>query len=123
MFFSISVPVYNAEKYLDRCINSILSQTFSDFELILVDDGSTDKSLEICNNWKAKFPDKIKVVHKANSGSLFTRRICLFESAGEYLYVMDADDYKAALTAAGFNAASYTVSVDENNMGIPTVTK
>jgi len=93
MFFSISVPVYNAEKYLDRCINSILSQTFSDFELILVDDGSTDKSLEICNNWKAKFPDKIKVVHKANSGSLFTRRICLFESAGEYLYVMDADDY------------------------------
>lgn len=93
MFFSISIPVYNAEKYLDICINSILCQTETDYEIILVNDGSTDGSLKICNKWHNDYPSLIRVIDKPNTGSLLTRRICLEESKGEYLYVMDADDY------------------------------
>ncbi len=93
MFFSISMPVYNAEKYLNKSICSVMEQTEQDFELILVNDGSKDNSLSICYEWQKKYPDKIRVIDKENSGSLFTRRVCLKESKGSYLYVMDADDY------------------------------
>ena len=93
MFFSISIPVYNAEKYLDDCIESVLRQTEKDYELLLVDDGSKDSSLQICYKWQRRYPDVIRVVEKENSGSLLTRRRCLVESRGDYLYVMDADDY------------------------------
>lgn len=92
-FFSISMPIYNAGKYLNRCLESIINQSESDYELILVDDGSTDDSLSICKTWERKYPDIIKVVSKTNSGSLFTRRRCLEESNGKYIYIMDADDY------------------------------
>ena len=64
---SIIVPVYNVEKYLDRCIKSILQQTFKDFELILVDDGSTDGSEAICNQYR-DIDNRIKVIHKENGG-------------------------------------------------------
>ena len=87
------MPVYNADKYLDRSIKSVLDQVEQDFELILVNDGSTDNSLAICQKWKSKYPDKIMVVDNENKGSLLTRRDCLHYSSGEYLYVMDADDY------------------------------
>ena len=93
MFLSISIPVYNAEKYIDRCINSVMQQTFSDYELILVDDGSKDNSLEKCHKWESKYPDKIRVISKKNTGSLLTRRRCIKESKGDYLYIIDADDY------------------------------
>ena len=93
MFLSVSIPVYNAENYLDQSIQSVLRQTENDFELILVDDGSNDHSLEICREWAEQYPEKIRVIEKDNSGSLLTRRICLEESKGEYLYIMDADDY------------------------------
>ena len=93
MFFSISMAVYNAGKYLDKCIESILAQTEDDYELILVNDGSKDNSLAICQRWQRDYPDKIKVIDKENTGSLLTRRVCLQESRGEYLYIMDADDY------------------------------
>ena len=93
MFLSISIPVYNAEKTLDQCIKSIIVQTFRDFELILVDDGSTDNSLQICKKWSLSYPEHIRVIHKENSGSLLTRRRCLQESVSKYLYIMDADDY------------------------------
>lgn len=93
MFFSVGVPVYNAEKYLDQCIESIMSQTEQDFELILVDDGSKDKSREICKCWEEKYPHKVRYIYKENSGSLLTRRRCFAESHGEYVYIVDADDY------------------------------
>ena len=93
MFLSVSMPVYNAEKTLDQCIQSVIDQTEKDYEIILVDDGSSDRSLEICEKWATLYPDIIRVVKKENSGSLFTRRVCLKESKGEYLYVMDSDDY------------------------------
>lgn len=93
MFFSVSIPIYNAEEYLDRVINSVIMQTEQDFELILVNDGSKDNSLKICYSWKEKYPSKIKVIDKENNGSLLTRRRCIKESVGDFLYIIDADDY------------------------------
>lgn len=87
------MPVYNASRYIDKCIQSIIEQNFQDFELILVDDGSKDNSVEICEQWVRRYPEKIHLVKKENSGSLFTRRRCLLESKGEYIYIVDADDY------------------------------
>lgn len=92
MFFSISIPIYNAERYLDRCIESIMNQEEKDFELILVDDGSSDSSEEICSNWLEKYPDQIRFFRNENQGSLLTRRKCLEESRGDYCYIIDADD-------------------------------
>ncbi len=93
MFLSVSMPIYNASKYLDKSISSIMNQSEKEFELILVDDGSTDESVSICKEWEKKYPEVIRVIEKTNSGSLLTRRRCLEESRGDYIYVMDADDY------------------------------
>lgn len=93
MFLSVSIPVYNAGKYLNRCIKSIVTQKFDDYELILVNDGSQDDSLDVCYEWKNKYPNIIRVVNRENRGSLLARRVCLEESKGDYLYIMDADDY------------------------------
>ena len=68
MFFSIILPIYNVEKYLSECIESILKQTFTDYEVILVDDGSTDQSGAICDEYAAKNP-QFQVIHKSNGGS------------------------------------------------------
>lgn len=93
MFFSISIPVYNAERYLEKCLKSIIEQSERDFEVILVDDGSKDSSLSICKAWEKRYPGIIRAIEKENTGSLLTRRRCLQESRGEYIYIMDADDY------------------------------
>lgn len=89
--FSILVPVYNVEKYLDDCIKSILAQTHSDFEVILADDGSTDSSGQICDEW-AKKDDRIKVYHKENSGPYDTRNFAFGQSAGDIILFVDSDD-------------------------------
>lgn len=89
---SIIVPVYNVEKYLSRCIESILSQSFSDFELILVDDGSTDRSGEICDEFAKKDP-RIRVFHKANGGVSDARNAGLDLVTGKYIGFVDGDDY------------------------------
>lgn len=89
--FSILVPVYNAEKYLDECIQSVLKQTYQNFELILVDDGSKDSSGEICDRY-AKTDERIRVVHQQNQGLLLTRRLSMRMSEGEYLLFLDSDD-------------------------------
>lgn len=91
MFFSVIVPVYKVEKYLTDCIESVLSQTFSDFELILVDDGSPDKCPEICDRYKEK-DWRIKVVHKPNGGLASARRTGIREAVGEYVFNLDSDD-------------------------------
>ena len=92
MFLSVSIPVYNAEDYIDDCIDSVMNQTMQEFELILVDDGSKDSSRDKCRVWQKKYPDRIRIVEKNNTGSLLTRRRCLEESRGDYIYIMDADD-------------------------------
>ena len=90
--FSIIVPVYNVEKYIAECIESVLNQSFGDYELILVDDGSTDKSLQICKEYAQRNADKIKLFHKENEGLLLTRRYGLKMSNGEYVVFLDSDD-------------------------------
>lgn len=89
---SVIVPVYNAEKYLHRCIDSVLTQTYTDFELLLIDDGSKDKSGEICDEYAIK-DNRIRVVHKDNSGVSDTRNRGMDMAQGEYLMFLDADDF------------------------------
>lgn len=91
MFFSVIVPVYNVEKYLSGCIESILNQTFDDFEIILVDDGSEDSCPKICDSYKEK-DERIKVVHKANGGLASARRAGIKEACGQYVFNLDSDD-------------------------------
>ena len=89
---SIIVPVYNAEEYLHRCFDSILNQTFTDFELILVDDGSTDRSGEICDEY-AKNDKRITVIHKRNGGQAAARNSGLDIAKGDYIGFVDSDDW------------------------------
>lgn len=89
---SIIVPVYNVEEYIHKCIDSILSQPFSDFELIIVNDGSTDNSGKICNEYASK-DSRIKVIHKVNEGQGYARNAGLDYCSGEYISFIDADDY------------------------------
>lgn len=88
---SIIVPVYKVEQYLSRCIDSILNQTFQDFELILVDDGSPDNCGEICNKYALK-DNRIKVIHKENGGLSDARNVGLDIATGEYISFVDSDD-------------------------------
>jgi len=90
---SIIVPVYNTEKYLRKCINSILAQTFTDFECILVDDCSNDNSPAICDEYSVK-DNRVKCIHnKDNMGSSLSRKIGLDVSRGEYIQFIDSDDW------------------------------
>lgn len=88
---SIIVPIYNAEKTLRRCIDSILSQTFSDWELLMIDDGSTDQSGTICDQYAIK-DKRIKVFHKENGGVSSARNLGLDNARGEWITFVDADD-------------------------------
>lgn len=89
--FSIVVPVYNIENYIEECIESIITQTYQNFELILIDDGSTDKSGEICNKYLMSKMN-IKVIHKKNGGLSSARNCGIDASRGEYLMFIDGDD-------------------------------
>ena len=89
---SVIVPVYNTAKYLDRCINSIINQTYSNIEIILVDDGSTDESPQICEDFAKKDP-RIRVIHKINGGSSSARNAGLDDCKGEYVGFVDSDDW------------------------------
>ena len=89
---SIVVPVYGVERYLDRCVNSLVGQTYRNIEIILVDDGSPDKSPLKCDGW-AKQDDRIVVIHQQNAGVSAARNHGLDKAFGEYLYFVDADDY------------------------------
>ena len=89
--FSIIVPVYNVERYLQECVDSILAQTVSDFELILVNDGSTDKSGEICDTYSEK-DSRVSVIHQANAGSSTARNRGIENARGQYISFIDSDD-------------------------------
>ena len=89
---SIIVPVYNAEKFIHRCVDSILSQTFSDFELILVDDGSPDGSGAICDVYAEK-DSRVRVIHKQNGGPSSARNVGMHAATGNFLMFCDSDDY------------------------------
>lgn len=89
---SVIVPVYKAESYLPLCVDSILSQSFADWELLLVDDGSPDRSGYICDEY-SKIDSRIRVIHKDNGGVSSARNVGIEKSSGEWLYFIDSDDY------------------------------
>ena len=91
---SIILPIYNVEKYIDRCINSVVNQTYKELEIILVDDGSPDNCPKICDEW-AKRDNRIKVVHKKNAGLGMARNTGIENAHGEYICFFDSDDYIA----------------------------
>ena len=91
MKFSIVVPVYNVEKYIRKCIESIITQTYQNFELIIVDDGSTDYSGKICDKYINK--SNVKVFHKKNGGASSAINYGIKKSKGEYLMFIDGDDF------------------------------
>lgn len=92
VLFSVVVPVYNGMKYLPDCVESILCQSCSDFELILVDDGSTDKSGELCEAYRNR-DARVRVLHQENSGVIKARIAGLETALGKYAYLVDADDW------------------------------
>ena len=89
---SIVVPIYNVEKYLEKCVESILRQTYKNIEIILVDDGSPDLCGEICENYK-KIDKRITVIHKKNGGLSDARNYGIKHSNGKYITFIDSDDY------------------------------
>lgn len=92
MKISVVVPIYNVEKYIERCLDSILAQTYSDFELILVDDGSPDKSGDIAEEY-AKKDTRVKALHKPNGGLSSARNYGIVRASGEYICFVDSDDW------------------------------
>ena len=90
---SVIVPIYNAEKYLARCLDSILIQADENVELILINDGSTDKSEEIIKTYLGKYKSSIKYIKKENSGVANSRNVGLEKATGEYIIFVDSDDY------------------------------
>lgn len=93
---SVIVPIYNVEKYLDRAVESIVSQTYGNLEIILVDDGSTDSSAVICDRWQEQ-DSRIRVIHKENGGLSDARNAGLDIATGEYIVFVDSDDFLADL--------------------------
>lgn len=88
---SCIIPVYNTQKYLPRCIESVLAQTFVDWEMLLIDDGSTDASGSICDEYAAK-DERIRVFHKENGGISSARNLGLNYAQGEWIFFVDSDD-------------------------------
>lgn len=92
MLFSVILPVYNVERYLEQCVDSILAQTFGDYEIILVDDGSTDGSPQLCDAL-AERDSRIRVIHKPNGGASDSRNVGAADAQGEYIIYIDSDDF------------------------------
>ncbi len=121
---SIIVPVYNCEKYLNRCLDSILGQTFHDWECLLVDDGSTDRSGEILDEYAEK-DKRFTVFHKANGGVSSARNVGLEIAVGEYISFIDADDYVTEFYVSNLleqlqngseMSVSFSIRCDENGI-------
>lgn len=95
MKLSIIIPVYNIAAYLDEAVQSVREQSFTNWEIILVDDGSTDNSPVLCDQWVER-DDRIKVIHKANGGLSDARNVGLMQATGDYIHFLDGDDYYAS---------------------------
>lgn len=93
MKFSILIPVYNVEQYLEECLQTVFHQTYDNYEVIIVDDGSTDRSGIICDQFMENNPEKCRVIHKQNQGLLAARREGIAAATGEFCVFVDSDDY------------------------------
>lgn len=91
MLFSVLIPLYNSEEYIAECLDSVLAQNFDDYEIVVIDDGSTDNSGVIAEQYQTKY-SQIRVIHKENEGVLLTRRRLLKEAKGDYILWVDSDD-------------------------------
>ncbi|SFB19180.1 hypothetical protein SAMN05216249_11255 [Acetitomaculum ruminis DSM 5522] len=122
---SVVVPVYNTEPYLKRCLDSLIGQTLSEVEIVAVNDGSTDGSGKILDDYKEKYPDRIQVIHKENGGQATARNLAFTLCKGEYIGFLDSDDYvktdmfekmykKAKKTGSDYVACGYTDFTVEN---------
>ena len=89
---SVIVPVYNVEQYLEQCLDSIITQTYKKIEILLIDDGSTDQSGIICDEYALK-DDRIRVFHLHNGGLSYARNICLKNMKGQFVTFVDSDDF------------------------------
>lgn len=113
---SVIVPVYKVEKYLDRCVESIVNQTYENLEIILVDDGSPDNCPAMCDKW-AERDNRIKIIHKENGGLSDARNKGIDASTGDWIYFLDSDDYienntiEKMMSAAVENGADMAVSM------------
>ena len=92
MRISVVLPIYNVQNYLEQCVQSLIEQTYKDIEILLVDDGSTDKSGEICDKLATK-DDRITVFHKENGGTHTARNLGIQKASGEYVMFLDPDDW------------------------------
>lgn len=92
MLFSVCIPVFNTAKYLEECVESVLNQTEKDYEILLIDDGSTDECPKICDAYAEKYSN-VRVIHKKNEGLMMTRRRGFQEAKGEYFICLDSDDF------------------------------
>src|SRR5690606_17296241 len=90
--FSLIIPVYNSADFLEKCMDSILSQSFTDYEVILVDDGSTDNSIELCKSYQ---DDRIRLFEKENGGASSARNLGMEQASGDYIWFIDSDDWIA----------------------------
>ena len=111
MLISVIVPVYNTEKYLDKCIQSILGQTYSNIELLLIDDGSTDSSGEICDKY-AQLDHRVRVFHKENGGASTARNMGLDNAKGSWIAFVDSDDWIDSEMYSEMHSLAVTESVD-----------
>ena len=108
---SVVIPVYNVERYLAECVDSVLEQTMGDFEIILVDDGATDSSGAMCDDYAARDP-RVRVIHRPNGGLSAARNTGLDAAAGEYVYFLDSDDYIAPNTLQKLHALAEREGAD-----------
>ena len=92
MEVSIIIPIYNAEKFIDSCMQSVMEQTYKDYEVLLINDGSTDHSLEIANSWKQRYPNQVRVYTQENAGQGDARNNGVVYAQGQYILFVDSDD-------------------------------
>ncbi len=121
MKFSIIIPVYNVEKYIGKCLESVVNQTFDDFEAIVVNDGSPDNSQAIIDEYVKQYPDKIKSFTKENGGLSDARNFGIEKASGEYLLFIDSDDYIDEKTLKSINAEIEHYAPDIIGFNIITV--
>lgn len=107
-YISVIVPVFNTKNFLKKCIESILSQTYKNFEIILIDDGSFDGSEKICDDFQSKFKSIIKVIHQKNQGLSVARNVGLQNASGDFVCFVDSDDYiEPTMLETLFNSLSF----------------
>lgn len=107
---SVVIPIYNSEPYLERCLESILNQHYSNIEIVLVNDGSTDKSQEICQDYVGRNPDRIRLLNQPNQGASIARKNGILAARGTYIVFMDSDDF----VSPHYISALYAALVEAN---------